>query len=182
MDAGLFLEARGRRRKDVTGKKEKQGGCFLLVHAGRLGNGNRGKIQVGEASPTHILKKYSLTPLWGRDSGSAEAQPEACQTPWKIQNHRSLLDLRLEKHRLLLQLPGRWAGRRNTASRLVRCLSDPVTPGREEGPGGGGGGQGGGWVGGVQIHEPPSHRFSTSAGPLTGPVTSNDCKPQFLHL
>lgn len=44
-----------------------------------------------------------------------------------------------------------WAGG-TRPPRLVRCLSDPVTPRREEGPGRRGGG--------VQIHEPPSHRFS----------------------
>lgn len=64
-----------------------------------------GKIQVGEASPTHILKKVFLDPVLGKGLWERQAQPEACQSPWKIQNHRSLLDLRLEKHRLLLQLP-----------------------------------------------------------------------------
>lgn len=64
-----------------------------------------GKIQADGVSPTHVLKRVFLDPVLGKGLLEHQAQLEACQSPGKIQNHRSLLDLCLEKHMLLLQLP-----------------------------------------------------------------------------
>lgn len=62
---------------------------------------SEGGNQISGVSPTHVFKKKEL--FLGLVFG--EGPLEAHQSPGKIQNHRSLLDLDPEKHMLLLQLP-----------------------------------------------------------------------------
>ena len=51
------------------------------------------KIQTGEVSQTHVLKKKSLDPVFGKGLLEGQAQLEPFRSPGKIQNHGSLLDL-----------------------------------------------------------------------------------------
>lgn len=98
-----FPEAGG--EKDVTGKKESKEAvffwCMLDVQEMEAG----GQIQAGGVSPTHVLKRVFLDPVLGKGLLEHQAQLEACRSPGKIQSHRGLLDLCLEMHMLLLQLP-----------------------------------------------------------------------------